>query len=83
MSTTKISDTILVPTVEEVPRISDAERAELLASLEAARADIAAGNYDVLGPDTLRREFEAILDNEDISDEELDALLGITAQSPR
>ena len=39
MSITQPSSTILVPTVEEVPRISDAERAELLASLEEGRAD--------------------------------------------
>ena len=83
MSTAKTTDTIFVPTVEEVPRISDAERAELLASLEASRAEYAAGNYHVLKPGMLRREFEAILDNEDISDEELDALLGIAPQSPR
>ena len=82
MSTTRSTGTIFVPTVEEVPRIQDSERAELLASLEAARADIAAGHYDVLGPDTLRREFAAILDHEDISDEELNALLGIAPPSP-
>ena len=83
MSTTKTTDTIFVPTVEEVPRISDAERAELLASLEESRAEYAAGNYHVLKPGMLRKEFEAILANEDISDEELDALLGITPQPPR
>ena len=82
MSTTKQSATILVPTVEEVPRISDAERAELLASLEETGAQIAAGNYDVIGPDTLRLEFEAIM-RDDLSDEELDTLLGITPQPPR
>ena len=52
MSTIKTSDSIFVPIVEEVPRISDAERAELLASLDEGRAAIEAGNYDVLGPDT-------------------------------
>jgi len=51
---------ILVPTVEEVPRISDAERRALRASLEQARADIAAGNYDVVTPASLRREFDRI-----------------------
>ena len=69
--------TIFVPTVEEEPRLSDPERAKLLASLDAARIDIPAGQYDVLGPDTLRREFAAILDRDDIGDEELDALLGM------
>ena len=82
MSNTKPAATILVPTVEEVPRISDSERAELLASLEEGRADIAAGNYQVLKPGMLRKEFEAILDD-DLSDEELDALLEITPQPPR
>ena len=73
MSITKLLSTILVSTVVEVPRISDAERAELLASLEESTAQIAAGNYDVIGPDTLRTEFDAIMQN-DLSDEELDAL---------
>jgi hypothetical protein len=45
--TLKARPRILVPTVEEVPRISDAERRALQASLEQARVDIAAGNYDV------------------------------------
>ena len=81
MSGTRQTRTILVPSVEEVPRLSEAERAALLVSLEAARADIEAGDHDVLGPDTLRREFEAILEN-DLSDEELDILLGITPRPP-
>ena len=66
--------TILVPTVEEVPRISDAERDALRASLEKARADIAAGNYDVVTSSTLRREFDAIF-RDGKTDEELDAAL--------
>ncbi len=56
--TLKARPSILVPTVEEVPRISDAERDALRASLEKARADIAAGNYDVVTPATLQREFD-------------------------
>jgi hypothetical protein len=52
---------ILVPVVEEVPRISDTEREELRKSLDRARADIAAGNYDVVTPATLREEFESVL----------------------
>ena len=80
MTTPVLSDTILISTVVEVPRILDAERAELLESLEASRADMAAGNYDVLKSDMLQMEFEAILANPDISDEELDALLGIGDQ---
>jgi hypothetical protein len=50
---------ILVPVVEEVPRISDSERKALRASLEKARGNIAAGNYDVLTPAVLRDEFES------------------------
>ena len=68
--------------MEEVPRISDAERAELLASLEEGRADIAAGRYHVLKPGMLRKEFEAILDD-DLGDDALDGLLDITTQPPR
>lgn len=59
--TPKSQLSILVPTVEEVPRISDAERDALRLSLEKARADIAAGHYDVVTPATLRQEFESIL----------------------
>ena len=77
MSHSKPTDTILVSIVEEVPCISDAERAELLASLEESRAEYAAGNYHVLKPGMLRKEFEAIVADPQISDEELDALLGI------
>ncbi len=82
MSISRPSDTIFVPTVEAVPRISDAERAELLASLEESRAEYAAGNHHVLKPGMLRKEFEAIL-NDDLSDEELDELLGIKPRLPR
>jgi hypothetical protein len=57
--TRKARGGILVPVVEEVPRISGAERKALRASLEKARADIAAGNYDVLTPAVLREEFES------------------------
>jgi hypothetical protein len=78
---TKASQSIFISTVEEVPRISDEERAELLASLEESRAEYAVGNYHVLEPGMLRKEFEAILDNPAVSDEELDALLGISSHS--
>jgi len=81
MSKTEAMRNVLVPSVEAVPRISDAERSELLASIKASRAEIAAGNFDVLKPGTLRKEFEAIL-RDDLSDTELDALLGI-ARHPR
>jgi hypothetical protein len=56
--TLKARASILVPTIEEVPRISDAERRALQTSLEQAHADIAAGNYDVVTSASLRREFD-------------------------
>jgi hypothetical protein len=46
--------------VEEVPLISEAEREQLIDSLEQARADIAAGNYDVVTSSTLRAEFASV-----------------------
>jgi hypothetical protein len=52
--------TQLIPIVDEVPRIQDAERAALRASLEKAGADIASGNFDVLTPQLLRSEFDAV-----------------------
>jgi hypothetical protein len=52
--------TQLIPVVDEVPRIPDAERAALRASLEKASADIASGSFDVLTPQLLRSEFEAV-----------------------
>ena len=82
MSTGKPTSTIFVTTVVDVPRITDAGRAELLAGLEESRAEYAAGDFDVLTPGKLRKEFEAIFANPDISDEELDALLGIERQKP-
>jgi hypothetical protein len=82
MSIMKTATTVLVPSVEEVPRISDAEREDLIASLKQSRADIAAGNFDVLTPGTLRKEFDAILED-DMSDEALDALLGILSPPSR
>jgi len=46
--------TMMVPvmTMEEVPVLSEAERAELIASLKAAEAEIAAGEYTVHDPET-------------------------------
>jgi len=63
--TRKARPSILVPVVEEVPRISEAERKTLRASLDRARADIAAGNYDVVTAASLRDEFEAVFGAED------------------
>ncbi len=59
----KAQKSILIPTVEEVPRISNAERKALRASLKKARADIAAGDYDVVTAVSLRREFDDIFDS--------------------
>ena len=61
---------------DHAPHLSDAERADLLASLAASRAEYAAGRYHVLKPGMLRKEFEAILEG-DPSDEELNVLLGV------
>jgi len=83
MAKTSISrPSILVPTLEEVPRISDKEREELRASLDAARTDIAAGNYDVVTPETMRAAFDGIL-RDDKTDEELDAALAAASASKR
>ena len=63
---------VLVPAIEEVPRISDAERSALHTSLEKATADIAAGQFDVLTPKLLRGEFDAIYYGDE-SKSEIDA----------
>jgi hypothetical protein len=63
---------MLVPTVAEVPRIRNAERDKLRASLEQARADIAAGDYDVVTSASLRREFDGMF-AVGKTDKELDA----------
>ena len=65
---------LLIPAVDEVPRISDAERAALRVSLEKAGADIASGDFDVVTPQSLRSEFDAIyFDGK--SDADIDAAL--------
>jgi hypothetical protein len=51
---------MLIPVVEEVPRISEVERKQLIGSLEQARADIGAGNYEILTSSSLRAEFESV-----------------------
>jgi hypothetical protein len=61
---------------QATPRLTDTERADLLAGLAASRDEYAAGDCHVLKPGMLRQEFEAILDG-DPGDDELDALLGI------
>jgi aromatic ring-opening dioxygenase LigB subunit len=65
---------LLIPAVDEVPRISDTERADLRASLEKASADIASGAFDVVTPQSLRSEFDAIY-SDGKSDADIDASL--------
>jgi hypothetical protein len=52
-----------VTTMEEVPVLSDEEKAELLESLKQAQSEIAAGDYDEFKPGEvgpwLRRQLEA------------------------
>ena len=48
-----------VTTMEEVPVLSDAERADMLASLKAAEARIAAGHYIEYDPKSFRDRFVA------------------------
>ena len=50
---------IPVTTMEEVPILSEAERAEMIASLKAAEARIAAGQFVVYDPQTFRDRFIA------------------------
>jgi hypothetical protein len=51
--------TIMVPvmTMEEVPILSEEERAELIASLKEAEAEIAAGKGVPFNPETFRDEM--------------------------
>ena len=52
----KSSRTAMMPvtTMEEVPVLSENERAEMLASLRAAEGRIAAGHYSVYDPQTFK-----------------------------
>ena len=56
---------ILVPVIEEVPRISESERQELHASLDKARREIAAGNFDIVTTESLHDEFETVFRGDD------------------
>jgi hypothetical protein len=58
--------TMVVPTVtlEEVPVPTERERAELLASLEQAEADIAAGKAKPFDREEFRKRFLAICKGE-------------------
>jgi hypothetical protein len=68
--------------MKQTPRISEAERVELLGSLEQARAEIAASRYDVVTSASLRAEFDDILER-DLTDEELDGDRPFTSASQR
>jgi len=49
-----------VTTMEEVPILSDEERADMIASLKAAEARIAAGQYVEHDPDTFVERLMSI-----------------------
>ena len=66
----------LITAVDEVQRISDAERATLRTSLGKASSDISSGSFDVLTPQSLRSEFDGIYLNGK-SDTDLDADLAM------
>ncbi len=68
---------MLIPAVDEVPRISDAERSALRTSLGKASTAIASGNFEVLTPQYLRSEFDGIYFNGK-SDADLDADLAMS-----
>lgn len=55
-------ETMMVPvvTMEEVPVLSERERAELLASLKQAEADVAAGKAKPFNREEFKRRFLAI-----------------------
>jgi hypothetical protein len=59
-------ETMVVPTVtlEEVPVPTERERAELLASLKQAEADIAAGKAKAFDREEFRKRFLAICKGE-------------------
>ena len=49
-----------VMTMEEMPVLSETERAEMLASLKEAEARVAAGQYSVFDPATFKDRMLAI-----------------------
>jgi hypothetical protein len=55
-------ETMIVPvvTMEEVPVLSERERAELLGSLKQAEADVAAGKAKPFNREEFKRRFLAI-----------------------
>lgn len=71
---------VLVSAIEEVPRISDQERAALRESLGRAKADKAAGHFDEFTSASLRAEFKAIY-NQGKTNEDIDADLARAADT--
>jgi len=59
-------DTVVVPvvTLEEVPVPTDGERAELIASLKHAEAEVPAGKAKPFDRETFKRRFLAICKGE-------------------
>ena len=59
-------DTVIVPvvTLEEVPVPTEEERAELVASLKQAEADVAAGRTKPFDRETFKKRFLAICNGE-------------------
>jgi hypothetical protein len=55
-------ETVVIPivTLEEMPRLSEAERSSLAASLEKSEADMKAGKYATYSPEWLRHRFDEI-----------------------
>lgn len=62
----------LESTIKDMPRISDQERTALRASLDRAKAEIAAGQFDEVTAESLRAEFNAIY-YQGKADDEIDA----------
>jgi hypothetical protein len=61
--TTNERDTVFVPVVslEEMPRLTDDERAHLIAELDRTEADMTAGNFEVYSPEWLDKKFRAAM----------------------
>jgi len=56
-------DTVLVPVIslEEVSRLTNAERATLIAELDRAETDMVAGDFEVYSPAWLDKKFHAAM----------------------
>ncbi|MCW5717172.1 MAG: hypothetical protein KIS68_04995 [Bauldia sp.] len=49
-----------VTTMEDIPVLNDAERADLLRALKEAEADISAGRFTEYDPATFKARFNAV-----------------------